>query len=37
MTLSSNQFASRGLDAMLIFYFLYDLILERIYIVENSV
>ena len=37
MILSSDQFAARGLDAMLIVYFLYDLISERIHIVENSV
>ena len=37
MTLSSDQFALRGLDAMLIVYPLYDLISERSHIVEKSV
>ena len=37
MILLSDQFALRGLDAMLIVYSLYDLTSERIHIVENSV
>ena len=36
MTLSSDQFASRGLDAMIIVYFLYDLTSEEIRIVERK-
>ncbi len=37
MTLSSDQFAPRGLDAMLIAYSLYDLTSEEIHIVESKV
>ena len=36
MTLSSDQFASRGLDTMLIVYPLYDLISEEIRIMESK-
>ena len=37
MTLSSDQFAPRGLDAMLIVYSLYDLTSEEIHTLESKV
>ena len=37
MTLSSDQFAPRGLDAMFVDYSLCDLTSEEIHIVESKV